>query len=279
MFKTIAQYYQYFCNLSLDVVLGVLLSMLPLPFLFHVQIHSNWYFGLPLSAWFVYLADHFLDIYLNPFIDTPRHQFIKRNKNYVIAIMVVLFIAILGLLFYHFQLTFLITGILVGLLCLIYFVLLAFPKLIQRIYFPNKELAVAFIYASGIYSSILSQTITTSSLLYYVIFMAIAYQSLIFNSMLEIETDLLNKQVSAVVHFGLKNSSNIFHMICFVIVLSLLIMMFIPQQNKMPLTFIYLIMAILNYQLYRYGKKSNQLARVRILSEMVFWLPACCLLF
>ena len=259
--------------------MGVLLSMLPLPILFHVQIHANWYFGLPLSAWFVYLSDHFLDIYLNPLIHTPRHLFIKQNKNYIITLLVALFIVLLGLVFYHFQLTLLITGILVALLCLIYFVLLAFPKLIQRIYFPNKELAVAFIYASGIFSCVLSQTITISSLLYYFIFMAIVYQSLIFNSMLEIETDIFNKQVSAAVHFGLINSSKVFNIISFVIGFMLMLLLSLPQQNKMPLTITYLIMTILNYALFRYGKMTNQMARVRILSEMVFWLPVCCLFF
>lgn len=253
--------------------------MLPLPILFHVQIHSNWYIGLPLSAWFVYLIDHFLDIYLNPTIETPRHQYIKENKKSIIILIAILSIILLGLLFYHFQLTLLITGVLIGTLCLIYFGLLICPELIQRIYFPNKELAVAFIYSTGVYSCVLSQSINTTGLLCYFIFMGIAYQSLIFNSMLEIETDISNKQVSAVMHFGIHKSAIVFKGITLGITVILLLSFFLMKENIHSLSIIYLIMTGFNYLLYRYGKSTNKLNRVRILSEMVFWLPSCCLFF
>lgn len=145
--KKLAQYYQIFCNLSLDVVAGIYFLMVPLPYFFNFDEPLAWYVALPAAAWLIYINDHWLDHFDKNKKTEQRYLFIYRYYKYLIPVEVLLIIVSVALVFKQFDERAATYGIIFSIVCIIYLAFIHF-------YYREgkwKDTMVSFIYPAGIY--------------------------------------------------------------------------------------------------------------------------------
>ncbi len=272
MFKKLSQYYQYFSNLSLDVVLGVFCCMLPLPEIFGVNMPFVWYIGLPFCTWLVYISDHFYDNSRQPSIDTERHRFISIHQNKVITVAVLLVLILLVLTIWFTPIHLILSGTFIVFLCLIYYLSLRFPIYLFTLRLLNKELSVAFIYSTSVYIAFfIGQSFALNRLLYSLIFFLLAYQNLLLMAVYEIKKDSMNHDLSTTMQIGIRNSKLIYHLCTWMIALILIVLLWRNLCNNLTLS--YFIMVIANHLLMALGDRWNNPATLRKAGEMIFWIP------
>ncbi|MES2560066.1 MAG: hypothetical protein V4590_10020 [Bacteroidota bacterium] len=279
MVKKLLQYYQIFCNLSLDVVLGVICCMLPLPSLFHISLPLSWYITLPLGTWFIYLADHVVDVTRKTKdYPSPRHRFIKRNLRSIIAIMVCISVVIAWQVLHPFStLLFTVGSILAAIVVLHLFIVRINPT--RHSWYNNKELAISIIYAAGIYAApvmVLHQQGTSILLPIYCAFLlaVIAFINLLMASILELKWDEEMDNTSLVRVMGMKASIFLFNSLLLVCGFGIGLFLRKAPVEYAPMLLCYLVMALSHFFIYkRRHVLLNHLA-YRKLSEALFWLPA-----
>jgi len=254
------QYYQIFCNLSLDVVGGVICNMLAITYCFNINAPKAWYIALPLGTWLIYLVDHIVDVTrTNKDYPTPRHQFIKKylNKIITLSVFILLLIIATGLLFFDEQLI-TIGFIMIGVI--IFHLILTKQNPQSKSIINNKEFGVAFIYATSIFIYPLFNgflTLWFDAIFYlYIFFLLITYQSLLLCSIIEYPIDVL-----------MNNSSFI-----------LFIIIRLNFYNPALPAFYFLILAG-NYLIYQNRDKLQQHFMYSKIAELLFWLPALALLY
>jgi hypothetical protein len=277
--KKFVQYYQIFCNLSLDVVLGVLFNALVLPHCFSFNSNLGWYVGLPGATWLIYLIDHLVDVKRNPKTYSPRHAFIRQYFFHVIITCAVLALLCCWLAYTFYNLSLLITACTTLMFCLIYF-LLTQIKYEWLSYLYNKELLVASIYATAMYMPVgLGNQGNWYWLFFYLIFIGLAYCNLLMLSIIEQPTDVAQRQFSWVLIIGKNRAVVLFKAI--IMITSLLCILVILQSRGLQqhLGLCYLIMAWLHYILFAYAPTLQPNETYRKLSEMIFWLPAIVWIF
>ena len=123
MGKKILQYYQIFCNLSLDVVLGMVCGMLPLPICFNVHLNIAWYLGLPAATWLMYLSDHVMDTLRNPQPISDRHEFVRTYLKQILMLMVMLLLGCFYLVYTYYTIVLFFTASIIVFFCLMYLML------------------------------------------------------------------------------------------------------------------------------------------------------------
>ncbi|MFA6260746.1 MAG: hypothetical protein WC760_04715 [Bacteroidia bacterium] len=271
--RNVAQTYQIFSNLSLDIVAGVVCNMLPLPYVFGFEPGPGWYLGLPLATWFIYLADHLADNLFNPYVITERHQFIRDNRNQVLNLLMGIGVLLVIILYYYFDLALFLSGIITGMLCVLYFTL-------NRIRHPffhliyNKELVVAIVYATGFYAIAgMYLPLLHPWLVYYLLLIGLVYQNILMISILEIKTDRNNKQFSWASAMGERFSNKMFVVISLICLL-LMIAAYItfPQLNPL-LLYGYLTIWFAQVILFNWLAHRMHEGTFRKISEMIFWIP------
>lgn len=269
----LVQYYQIFCNLSLDVVLGIVCCMLPLPLCFGIHVNMGWYLGLPAATWLVYLSDHVLDTLRNPDLQTDRHLFVRTYQNHIYVLMVLL-LCLCGYLAYSYYTVVLsLTAFTLILFCSIYFLLTSIKN--ERFhYFYNKELMVATVYATALYLTIgLSQQGFGYWLLFYVALLFITYLNLLMLSIIELPEDVAHHQFSWVVMIGRKRATVLFNTLISITVLFCVSLAMVCDGNLRGLAITYALMALAHWFLFKYAAGLTQHEAYRKWSEMVFWLP------
>lgn len=277
------QYYQIFCNLSLDVVGGVICNMLAITYCFNINAPKAWYIALPLATWLIYLVDHIVDVTrTNKDYPTPRHQFIKRHLHKIIALNVLILLLIIatGLLFFDEQLI-TIGFIMVGVI--IVHLLLTKKNPQSKSIINNKEFGVAFIYATSIFIYPLFNgflTLWFDAIFYlYIFFLLITYQSLLLCSIIEYPIDVLMNNSSFIRTMGLQKSIVVFQGITLsALILLLFIIIRLNFYNPALPAFYFLILAG-NYLIYQNRDKLQQHFMYRKIAELLFWLPALALLY
>lgn len=274
IFRKVAQTYQIFSNLSLDIVTGVICNMLPLPFLFGFNPGPGWYLGLPLATWFIYLADHLTDIRFNPYVVTERHQFIRNHVWQILILLMLLFALMSALMLYYFSAPLLFSGIMSAVLCLLYF-------LLNRIRHPffhlvyNKELVVAIVYATGIYAIVGMYSITLHPWFeYYLILIGLVYQNILMISILEIKTDQFNQQFSWASAIGTRFSNNMFTGVSVIGLLLLTVTRLIFPEVQPMLWYSYFTIWFAQVMLFYWFAPWMSEATFRKISEIIFWIPA-----
>lgn len=268
------QYYQIISNLSLDVVLGVYGSLLPLAICFGVPIPTAWYLALPLGTWAIYLTDHWLDVYQNATLNQPRHVFIKQYQT-EIAVLILLLIGLCGYTLVSFlHLTFWITAMVLASCSLLYFVL-SHLLVSSFQYYYNKELVVACIYATALYLPIgLHQTHWLPWVAYFALQLLIAYLNLLMVSIIEMPADFRSKQFSWVQLIGAKRATRFFQVLTVVALVGAGVLAATNQNALQQLALVYGVMAILHWIIFRYQQALQTNETYRKLGELIFWLPA-----
>ena len=277
------QYYQIFCNLSLDVVGGVICNMLALTFCFNINAPKAWYIALPLGTWLIYLVDHIVDVMrTNKDYHTPRHQFIKKylNKIITLSVFILLLIIATSLLFFDEQLI-TIGFIMIGVI--IVHLLLTKQNPQSKSIINNKEFGVAFIYATSIFIYPLFNgflTLWFDALFYlYIFFLLNTYQSLLLCSIIEYPIDVLMNNSSFIRTMGLQKGMVVFKGITLsALILLLFIIIRINFYNPALPAFYFLILAG-NSLIYLNRDKLQQHFMYRKIAELLFWLPVLALLY
>lgn len=277
------QYYQIFCNLSLDIVGGVICNMLAITYCFNINAPKAWYIALPLGTWLIYLVDHVVDVTrTNKDYPTPRHQFIKRHLHKIIALNVFILLLIIatGLLFFDEQLI-TIGFIMIGVI--IFHLILTKQNPQSKSIINNKEFGVAFIYATSIFIFPLFNgflTLWFDALFYlYILFLLITYQSLLLCSIIEYPIDVLMNNSSFIRTMGLQKGMVVFQGITLsAFILMLFIFIGFKFYNPILPSFYFLILAG-NYLIYINRSKLQIHAIYRKIAELLFWIPALSLLY
>jgi len=277
------QYYQIFCNLSLDIVGGVICNMLAITYCFNINAPKAWYIALPLGTWLIYLVDHVVDVTrTNKDYPTPRHQFIKRHLHKIIALNVFILLLIIatGLLFFDEQLI-TIGFIMIGVI--IFHLILTKQNPQSKSIINNKEFGVAFIYATSIFIFPLFNgflTLWFDALFYlYILFLLITYQSLLLCSIIEYPIDVLMNNSSFIRTMGLQKGMVVFQGITLsAFILMLFIIIGFKFYNPILPSFYFLILAG-NYLIYINRSKLQIHAIYRKIAELLFWIPALSLLY
>jgi hypothetical protein len=277
------QYYQIFCNLSLDVVGGVICNMLALTFCFNINAPNAWYIALPLGTWLIYLVDHIVDVMrTNKDYPTPRHQFIKKYLNKIITLSFFILVLIIAtsLLFFDEQLI-TIGFIMIGVI--IVHLLLTKQNPQSKSIINNKEFGVAFIYATSIFIYHLFNgflTLWFDALFYlYILFLLITYQSLLLCSIIEYPIDVLMNNSSFIRTMGLQKGMVVFQGITLsALILLLFIIIRLNFYNPALPAFYFLILAG-NSLICLNRDKLQQHFMYRKIAELLFWLPVLALLY
>lgn len=232
--------------------------------------------GLPLATWIVYLTDHVLDVRKKPHtLLSNRHEFIRKHYNFVLGLLLLL-VAICSYLLFAAQSQQLLFGaISIAILCIAYLGL-TFIAPAQWQWLYNKELLVAFIYAASLWIyPVMILGITPAIIWGFVVGFAAAYVNLLMVSIMEQKEDLRQNRFSWVIILGRHRAVQLYH---FLIITSLFACaagaIRIGQIDFTLLMGSYAIVIVSHYVL---SKKFNSVAHpiIRIVSELLFWLPIC----
>ncbi|MEM6348697.1 MAG: hypothetical protein AAF927_32735 [Bacteroidota bacterium] len=201
--------YGFLQLLSIDVILGALLSGMMLTRLLAVQMPHYWYWVLPLSVWVIYTTDHLIDARrLKENAHTPRHLFHYRYFHQIglvwalgiaVCTLYVPFIISKPILYFGFAMG----ALVLGHLALVWLIG-------NRIaWFIHKELGVGLIYAAGVWGAplVLYESPITSWIISAAVqFFLLALLNLLIFSFYERETDALDQHTSFVRALGEKRT-------------------------------------------------------------------------
>lgn len=180
--------YRYINALSLDVVLGAVISSLFFAKLFEVSLPAIILVTLALAVWTVYTMDHLWDASRsqNP-VKTFRHHFHK-NNSMVLSVLVVLGIVVGVVMLYFLPTVTRDWGIGLTLVVAGYFIIMGFQQ--KSLY--HKEIIVALVYTCGILVgpySLYQGVITIPLMLVAIQFIVLAFSNLLVISYFEMEID------------------------------------------------------------------------------------------
>ncbi len=252
------------------MVVGVVCCMLPLPACFDLVLPPSWYICLPACTWLVYLTDHLIDSYRNPFISTPRHEFIRKYKNSILRLIILLMILSVYVVSKWPDSRIMITGITTGIFATVYLILAWIPnKLVS--FFYNKELFVAITYATGIYLATgLSQPLHVLWLPAYLLFLTNVFINLLMVSIIEYKQE---RGFSWIQMIGVKRAERLFYILC---LLTLFVALFLSTSaagNLRLLLFTYSLMPVIHLLIYLKREKLFPNEKYRKLGEIIFWIP------
>lgn len=279
----VLQYYQLFCNLSLDVVGGVICNMLALVSYFHLEPPLAWYVALPAGTWLIYLSDHVADVLrVKKDYPTPRHQFIKKHIRSMIALCIVLVLIIVAFTVIFFDWLLFTSGIIVGAVILLHFILSRLNPQSKSV-LNNKELGVSFIYATSIFIYpiiVLFQTGSIDVVFYlYILFLIITYQNLLLCSIIEYPYDVMMNNTSFIRTLGINRGKLVFTGVSLSALSLLCIILFRFNFYKPSLPGLYFLILSGNYVIYLWNNRLQKHLLYRKLAELLFWLPVLSLIF
>lgn len=281
--KYILQYYQLFCNLSLDVVGGVICNMLALVHCFQLNPPIAWYIALPCGTWLIYLADHLSDVVrIKDDYPTPRHQFVKKYFKWVLALCVLLAILIVYVSITHYHPQLMLCGVIIVVLTGIHFLLSRINSQSTSV-LNNKEFGVSFIYSTAIYIYPLVALFFTERLevlfFLYAIFLLITYQNLLLCSIIEYPYDVAMNNASFIRAVGLNVGKLIFIGVSLSAAMFIVVVLLGYQFYKPSLLALYFLILAGNYLIYMWNLKLQKQLLYRKIAELLFWLPVFSLIF
>ncbi len=274
--KKLIQYYQIFCNLSLDVVGGVFCSAFALAHIFNLNAPMAWYIALPLGTWLIYLTDHLVDVKrTHQDFPTPRHQFIKLHFKRIIVLSVLIGLVILGITLIYWDIGLVSCGAIMSLAILLHLVITRTnPQ--GKSWFNNKELSVAAIYAACIFIYPLYLSMQTNMWLmvaFFLLFLLITYQNLLLCSIIEFDIDEQMNNTSFIRTIGLKQGKRVWWLLTLVGLVAVLTISFYVKQPYTYLLWCYAGILLGNCWIYLKAPKLQQHLMYRKLAELLFWLP------
>lgn len=279
----VLQYYQLFCNLSLDVVGGVLCNMFALAYCFNLNPPLAWYIALPAGTWLIYLADHLVDVIrVKEEYPTPRHRFIKKNLKAVMLLCASLLVVICYLAYAQYDKLLFISGCIIAGITLLHFLLSRInPQ--SRSVLNNKEFGVSLIYATSIFIypiAVLLQTDLLDVVFYlYAVFLLITYQNLLLCSIIEYPYDVAMNNTSFIRSTGLGIGKLVFIGVSLSAALFILVILLGFEFYRPSLLALYFLILAGNYVIYLWNNRLQKYLLYRKLAELLFWLPVLSLIF
>lgn len=274
MGKKFTQYYEIFCDLSLDVVAGVLANMIAVNFCFHLNMPLVWFLGLPAATWAVYLSDHLLDLKKHTHQLSSRHEFVKRHFRPIQGLILVLFTWCAFLISFFASMTIILAAFLSIFFCVVYmFVTFKLHPKWQWLY--NKELLVAFVYATAIYSTTAFTVFPLNKWIwFYMELFLLTYINLLLMSIIERPQDIEQERFSWSVVLGEQRAINLLYI---VIGISLLLNLWLFYQSKqgtlLYLSICYFAITLGHMLIFLYKKELLRNGYYRKIGELLFCIP------
>lgn len=276
---TIFKYIQY---LSLDVVLGALLSSLFIAQLTSVTLTNPMLIGLGIAIWLIYTTDHLIDAKsIAGGANNPRHAFHQQYFKLIIAFGILAFLIGLWNISFLPMETIKFGGILI--FCVgVYFVTI---RLADRKSMWHKELSAAMIYSFGIFAGPLSLTldIAYSTIFLFVQFSIIVILNLLIFPIYEVDSDIKDNMKSLAISVGVVRLKKVINFLFVIVILLTVIgMLELQMLSNGPnwffgqLIFLLMITVLLSLMIWpSFFKKHNY---YRWLGDGVFYLPVLLLL-
>lgn len=217
--KHIQQIYQLINILSLDVVVGSVLTGVFACKVLSVEINFWWLVIMALAVWVMYTADHLLDARrIKANSNIKRHRFHYHNMRIILPVWIAIAIACIVSSLIMLERDIIYMGILLGICILIYFGVVHFNKE-RRPFFLQKELFIALTYVLGIWLAPIvwyGKNPEGTMLMIIANLVLLAWAEGIMASWFELHEDTTDRHVSFTVLFGKKTSRRL---ICFLIIL------------------------------------------------------------
>ena len=256
--------YRYFNHLSLDVVIGGVISYLFFIHFLSMQTNAVALVLLGTSIWIIYTIDHIADT-RKAHLHNERRTF--HNFSYPASrFLIVLLIGLNSILVFWLDKEVLIIGILICAAVLIY--LLSIHLFNWKKYF-HKEGSIAFLYCAGIlvdpltrYNGEVNFTLFSTILTFFLT----VFLNLQLFSILDFKEDFQQGFPSLSQSIGLKNANLLF------LVTSIITLFFITLQTGSTLLFMSLMFFILQYLFWR-RNSSFVKKNFRYLGDGIFYLP------
>ncbi len=270
--------WKYIQFLSLDVVLGAIVSSLFIAKTVGVSIDLSILIGLGIAIWLIYTADHLLDARaIEGKANNPRHAFHQRHFKLLIVLSIIAFsVGLWNMSFlrmetvkFGFVLTFC-----VG----IYFLTI---RLVQRKTLLHKEMSAAMIYSFGVFAGPLSITYDVGYSIGFLFlqFLVIVLLNLMIFPLYEIETDRQDQMNSIVVTLGERKVRRLINLFLTIAIVLSAIGLFgfsgfwsMNQWYTAQYVFLVMITMLIGLALWPEYFKKNGL--YRILGDGIFFVPA-----
>ncbi|MCD4681946.1 MAG: UbiA family prenyltransferase [Bacteroidales bacterium] len=269
--------FQKLSILSIDVVIGAILSGAFVVKLLNINPGFAWWTILPISVWIIYTIDHLIDGYkLKNKAHTMRHYFHYRfAKQFTIVIACLTFVNLLLIVFFL-ERQIIVFGLIMSFATGIYFAGVYFSGN-KRSLILQKEIFVALVYTVGIWggpAALMDYYFSIQQLFFLCVFFLIAFSDLLVFSIYEEENDRNDQHNTFVINFGRKITIrfiNIFAAIVFIVyvyhieISSDLITIFAAS-------ILAAMMCVIIVLLYFQNFFKNRLL-YRYIGELIFWLP------
>lgn len=273
MFNYLFRIYKKANVLSLDIVLGALLSAAFANAVFAYQAEWWYYMILASSVWLVYTMDHIVDSLKNKEKTTSkRHLFYFVNLKSIIVFVALISLLVANLIFFFAPLSLVFFGIFVGSVSLVYLVVL----LKKPNFWLPKELLVALIYTLGIWGFpiVLYHSIGLEDLIFPFIFFLLVLFVLLFYSVVDLEEDIANGFLGILSVLPKSSAERLLIMILtFEIIGFLFLQYFFLWNEILPFSLIYFVMISMNFALYFYRNRLKSNGVYRIVGESIFFVP------
>ena len=200
----IGKVYRLAQNLSIDVVLGALLTGMMAAKLLDCLLPIAWWIGFPLCVWIFYTADHLMDAFrLGDQAHTERHLFHYKYFRFLSTLVCLGALFILWAIFMA-PLSLFILGLVIGSLGFLHlFLSYLFRNVVSK--WVQKELGVALIYTIGVWGGPAALAWENIPFIYWgltFIFFLLALCNLLIFSYQELITDILDGHTSFVRALG-----------------------------------------------------------------------------
>ncbi|MCF8368789.1 MAG: hypothetical protein K9G76_07075 [Bacteroidales bacterium] len=270
-------------TLSIDVVIGAVLSAFLVKVLLPFEVHFIYWIILPLSVWIVYTCDHLVDAYrLKDNTSSVRHLYFYTHFKTLFTIVLLLLLIDILLVVIFLPADVLIFGAVLGFVAIIYFLVLHSIKE-KKEGFVQKEASVALIYSVGIWGIPLwfkQGSISLEVLLCFVVYLIIAFADILILSVYDYETDKKDGHSTLAMNFGQIGTKRlIFLLLIFSFGISIYLILLGSNFNLRIAGIIFFLMSLLILLIISFPNNLKQNGIFRYLVELVFWLPGLILLF
>ncbi len=271
----IPKLYRYLNILSLDVVAGAIICSMFVAKVLKVNMPVAVPVALGLAVWVIYTFDHLMDARVSDkALASERHSFHRRHFYLLSSCMISGLAGIAVLLFIMPPVTVL-WGSALGCAVLAYFLMI---HLLQFKWLVHKELMVALIYASGIFTGPLSIYTGQVGLLHVILFLQfviMALLNLIIFSLYDEEFDRRASFPSLVLSFG-ESNSHLFIKVLLVLEIGLVV--FNAGINKIGCALVFLLMLLPLMIIYIYRGRAFIFNNHRSIGDGALILPVIYLL-
>ena len=259
--------------LSIDIVIGTFAMGSMAIYMLDVTMPIFWWIVLPTTVWLIYTVDHLLDAHkAGSTIVSQRHLFHLHHFKKLVPFCMAVAVSICLITMLYFPIQLLITGILIGSICVAY---LLYSRFAQIYTFP-KEFIIAIVYTIGIwFAPLMLSKFTFVQLLPIMLTFLTALNNIVLFSVVGKLEDLKSGFSSVAITMSevwviklLKIS------IVFTIIIS--VAMVFVFQSQIKLYHVSIIFGAMNLTLWwilQYRKSLVQYDRYRIIGDAIFILP------